>query len=142
MRSGPRGSGVRLVLEGGAPLAEYLAAYGRVDVALDPFPFHGATTSLDGLWMGVPVLTLRGDRMGAHLGESIAHAAGLGDWIAADEDDYVAKARTLTSDLDQLASTRGGLRDWILASPLYDGQRFAGHFEEALRGMWRTACSD
>ncbi|MCZ6637196.1 MAG: glycosyltransferase, partial [Alphaproteobacteria bacterium] len=130
----------RLVLEGHSPLPEYFAAYNRVDLALDPFPFHGATTSLDGLWMGVPVLTRRGDRVGTHLGESIAWAAGLGDWIADDDDDYVAKAVALTSDLDRLAALRAGLRAQVLASPLYDGARFARNFEDALRGMWRKAC--
>ncbi len=140
-RFGVHGIGAeRLVLEAGAPLAEYFAAYGRVDVALDPFPFHGATTSLDGLWMGVPVLTKRGDRMGTHLGESIAHAAGLSDWIADGEDDYVDKAVALTSDLGRLAELRAGLRDRILATSLYDGARFAKHFDDALRGMWRSAC--
>ncbi|MEE9290689.1 MAG: tetratricopeptide repeat protein, partial [Alphaproteobacteria bacterium] len=130
----------RLVLEGQSPLADYLAAYNRVDVALDPFPFHGATISLDGLWMGVPVVTLRGDRMGAHLGESIAHAAGLSDWIADDDEGYVAMAAALTSDLHRLAELRAGLRERVLASSLYDGARFARHFEDALRGMWQRAC--
>ena len=74
------------MLEGSAPLEDYFAAYRRVDVALDPFPFPGATTSLDGLWMGVPILTRRGRRVGTHLGESIAQAAGLADWIADDEE--------------------------------------------------------
>jgi predicted O-linked N-acetylglucosamine transferase (SPINDLY family) len=132
----------RLVLEGSSPLEEYFAAYHRVDVALDPFPFHGATTSLDGLWMAVPVLTRRGQRVGAHLGESIARNAGLADWIADDDDDYVTKAVALTSDLQRLAGLRAGLRAQVLASPLYDGQRFARHFEKALRGMWRKACGD
>jgi len=130
----------RLVLEGSSPLADYFAAYKRVDVALDPFPFHGATTSLDGLWMGVPILTRRGERVGAHLGESIAQAAGLGDWIADDDEGYVAMAVAMTSDLHRLAELRAGLRERILASSLFDGARFARHFEEALRGMWQRAC--
>ncbi len=132
----------RLVLEGSSPAEEYFAAYNRVDVALDPFPFPGGTISLDALWMAVPVLTRRGQRVGAHLGESIAQAAGLADWIADDDDDYIAKAVALTSDLQRLAGLRAGLRDQVLASALYDGARFARHFEEALRGMWRKACGD
>ena len=128
------------MLEGSAPLEDYFAAYRRVDVALDPFPFPGATTSLDGLWMGVPILTRRGQRVGTHLGESIAQAAGLADWIADDEEDYVAKAVAMTSDLHRLAELRAGLRQRVLASSLYDGTRFARHFEEALRGMWQRAC--
>ena len=130
----------RLVLEGSSPGADYFVAYNRVDVALDPFPYHGATTSLDGLWMGVPILTRRGERVGTHLGESIAQAAGLGDWIADDDAGYVALAVAMTSDLDRLAALRAGLRERVLASSLYDGARFAGHFEEALRAMWQRAC--
>ncbi|MDX1485110.1 MAG: hypothetical protein R3229_11580, partial [Alphaproteobacteria bacterium] len=92
------------------------------------------------LWMGVPMVTLKGDRVGAHLGESIARAAGLEDWIAADAEDYVAKARAFAADLDALAHLRAGLRDRVLASSLYDGARFARHFEDALRQIWRKAC--
>ncbi len=124
------------------PFEDYFAAYNRVDMGLDPFPFHGATITLDGLWMGVPMLTLRGDRMDAHLGEGICHIAGLEDWIADDADDYVAKAVSLSADLDRLADLRAGLRAQVLASPLYDGPRFARHFEDALRGMWEKACGD
>ena len=130
----------QLLLEGDSPPAEYLAAYNQVDVALDPFPFNGTTTSLDGLWMGVPVLTRRGQRMGAHFGESIAHAAGLSDWIAEDDGDYVAKAVALTSDLQELAEFRAGLRERVLASPFYDSARFARNFENALQDMWKKAC--
>lgn len=130
----------QLVLEGSSPYAEYFAAYNRVDVSLDPFPYAGGTTSLDSLWMAVPVLTRRGERADSHLGESIAQAAGLADWIADDDDDYVKKAADLTSDLQRLAELRAGLRERVLASSLYDGARFARHFEDALRGMWQRAC--
>jgi predicted O-linked N-acetylglucosamine transferase (SPINDLY family) len=131
----------RLMLEESSPPADYFTAYNRVDVALDPFPYHGATTTLDGLWMAVPILTRRGDRVGAHLGESIAQAAGLADWIADDDDGYVAIAVNMTSDLRRLAELRAGQRERVLTSPLYDGARFARHFEEALRGMWQKACN-
>jgi len=96
------------------------------------------TTSVEALWMGVPVLSLRGDRFMSRTAESIAHNAGLPDWVAADEDDYVAKAVAFASDLGRLAALRAGLRQQVLASPLFDAPRFARNFEEALWGMWRA----
>jgi predicted O-linked N-acetylglucosamine transferase (SPINDLY family) len=128
----------RLLLEGSLPRVELLAAYQRVDIALDPFPYPGGTTSMEALWMGVPVLTKRGDRFLSHMGESILHHAGLPDWIARDEDDYVAKAIQFAGDLPKLAALRAGLRQQVLASPLFDAPRFARNFEAALWGMWRA----
>jgi predicted O-linked N-acetylglucosamine transferase (SPINDLY family) len=130
----------RLVLEGPSPRAELLAAYNRVDIALDPFPYPGGTTSAEALWMGVPVLTLEGDRFLSHIGESILQNAGLPDWIAADADDYVARAVAHARDIPRLAELRHGLRQQVLASPLFDAPRFARHFETALRGMWAHWC--
>ncbi|MDD2893502.1 MAG: tetratricopeptide repeat protein [Halothiobacillaceae bacterium] len=126
----------RLILEGFAPRAELLASYNRVDIALDPFPYPGGTTSVEALWMGVPVLTKRGDRFVSHVGETVAHNAGQPDWIAADEEAYIAKAVDYASDLIRLANLRAGLRARVLASPLFDAPRFARHFEEAMWGMW------
>ena len=128
----------RLLLEGAAPRAELLATYNRVDIALDPFPYPGGTTSVEGLWMGVPILTRRGDRFLSHIGESIAHNAGLADWIAIDDDDYVAKAVAHSTDPARLAALRAGLRRQVLASPLFNASRFARHFESALWGMWQA----
>lgn len=130
----------RLRLEGASPRDEYLAAYHEVHIALDPFPFPGGTTSIEGLWMGVPVLTLKGDRFIGHQGETILHNAGLPDWIAADEDEYVAKAAAFARDLPALARLRAGLRERLVASPLCDAPRFARNLEAALRGMWRAWC--
>ncbi|MDD4964724.1 MAG: tetratricopeptide repeat protein [Gallionella sp.] len=126
----------RLILEGSSPRAELLAAYQRVDMALDPFPYPGGTTSVEAVWMGVPVLTKRGDHFLAHVGETIAHNAGLSAWVAQDEADYVAKAIAFAVDLDALAALRGRLRPQVMASPLFDAPRFAQHFEAALWGMW------
>ncbi len=129
-------AGERLLLEGASSRAEYLRAYHRVDVALDPFPFPGGTTSFEALWMGVPVLTRKGDRFLSRVGETIMRNAGLADWIAEDEDDYVARAVRVASDLDRLARLRRDLRAQVLASPLFDSGRFARHFEAAMSGMW------
>lgn len=130
----------RLILEGVSPRAEYLAAYHQVDIALDPFPYTGGTTTVEGLWMGVPALTLKGDRFIGHQGETILHNAGLDDWIARDEKDYVAKAVAFAVDLAALSELRGRLRGQLLTSPVCDAPRFARHFEAALRGMWRQWC--
>jgi predicted O-linked N-acetylglucosamine transferase (SPINDLY family) len=127
----------RLELEEGSPRAEMLEDYNRVDIALDPFPYSGCTTSVEALWMGVPVLTLRGDKFISRTTESIVHNAGLPGWIAADHDSYVAKAVAYATDLEGLATLRIGLRQQVLASPLFDAPRFARNFEAALLGMWQ-----
>src|SRR5665647_3677724 len=87
--------------------------------------------------MGVPVLTLKGDRFLSRLGESIAHNAGQANWIAEDLDDYVNKAVAFTSDLQHLANIRATLRDRVLQTPLFDAERFAKNFGETLWGMFR-----
>jgi predicted O-linked N-acetylglucosamine transferase (SPINDLY family) len=130
----------RLRLEPAGSYAEYLEAYARVDLALDPFPYTGGTTTVEGLWMGVPVLTLRGDRYIGHQGESLLHAAGLPDWVAADRDEYIRKAPAFAADRDALALLRAALRVQVAASPLFDALRFARHLEAALRGMWAKWC--
>lgn len=123
----------RLILEGASPREDYLRAYHRVDIALDPFPYPGGTTSVEGLWMGVPVLTLAGTSALARQGESILQNVGLPGWIATDADDYVARAARHAGDVQALAAVRQGLRRQLLASPLCDSQRFAHHFVRALK---------
>jgi protein O-GlcNAc transferase len=127
----------RLILEGADPRMAYLAAYQRVDIALDPFPFTGGTTSTEGLWMGVPVLTLTGERFLSRQGVGILMNAELSDWIATDADDYVARAVSHAADLVKLARLRQELRQQMLASPLFDAARFARNFETAMQGMWQ-----
>ena len=92
--------------------------------------------------MGVPVITKKGNSFISHLGESIAHNTGLSDWIAADEDDYVAKAISFASDFKSLAELRSSLRAQVLSSPLFDAKRFANNFETALREMWDEKNND
>ncbi len=131
----------RLVLEGRfASHEEHFRAYHRVDIALDPFPYPGITTTMEALWMGAPVLSMRGRRFISHQGETILHNLGLPQWIAEDEDDYVAKAVAFAGDLPALADLRAGLRGRLLVSPLCDAPRFARNFEHALRGMWQKWC--
>jgi predicted O-linked N-acetylglucosamine transferase (SPINDLY family) len=128
----------RIVMEGPSPRADYLAAYNRVDVSLSPFPYPGGTTTAESLWMGVPVLCRHGDRFLGHLCESVVHSADLGDWIALDDDDYVAKAVTWAGERTALAALRAGLRSRVLASSLCNPDRFARTLEAQFDAMWQA----
>jgi predicted O-linked N-acetylglucosamine transferase (SPINDLY family) len=126
----------RVTMVGNVPREEYLKAHADVDIILDTFPYPGATTTCEALWMGVPTLTLAGDTLVSRQGASLLACAGLDDWIAADEDDYVARAVAHAGDVDRLARLRSALRPAVLASPLFDAPRFARNLEAALHGMW------
>jgi predicted O-linked N-acetylglucosamine transferase (SPINDLY family) len=117
---------------------DHLATYNRVDIALDTFPYPGVTTSVEALWMGVPVLSLRGDRFISRSAASIAHHAGLPDWVVADEDEYVAKAVAFAANPDYLTALRAGLRHQVVQSPLFNAPRFARNFENALWAMYEN----
>ncbi len=130
----------RLILEGTSAFADYLVAYGRMDIALDPFPYTGGTTSIHALWMGVPVLTLAGDRLLARQGESMLHALGMEEWVAATEADYVVRAVRLGQAIESLQSLRAGLRARLEESPLMNAPQFAAELEAAFRAMWIRWC--
>jgi protein O-GlcNAc transferase len=130
----------RLILEGPSPRSAYVSEYNRVDIALDPFPFPGGATSAEALWMGVPVLTLAGDRFISRQGNGILINAGLSDWIATNPDDYVARAVRHAGNPRYLSVLRKDLRQQVLNSPIFDAPRFVRHFESALRGMWTQWC--
>ena len=133
----------RLVLQPAVDrYADHLARYADVDIALDPFPYNGGMTTIEALWMGVPVLVRRGDRYVSHMGENILHNLGLPDWIAADDADYADRAASFAADLSSLARLRQELRPRLIASPLMDAPRFARYLEAALRQMWRLWCAE
>jgi predicted O-linked N-acetylglucosamine transferase (SPINDLY family) len=117
--------------------AEYLSAYGEVDIALDPFPFGGGITTCDALWMGVPVITCPDETFASRHALSHLSNAGLTETIAATTDEYVELAVSLAGDLPRLAAIRGRLRPQVDASPLCDGKRFAENLMQLLRGVWR-----
>jgi predicted O-linked N-acetylglucosamine transferase (SPINDLY family) len=127
----------RVMVLGPVLHGEYLQTYQRVDIVLDTFPFPGGTTTCEGLWMGVPTLTLDGDSMISRQGAAMMTAAGLRDWVADTPETYIAKAVLFASDPAALAALRSGMRQRLLASPLFDVERFARHFENALTAMWR-----
>lgn len=131
----------RVILEGYIPRADYLAAHAEVDIILDTFPYPGGTTTCEALWMGVPTLTLAGNTMLSRQGASFLSCAGLTDWIANNEDDYVNLALAHASDIQKLAQLRDTLRQHVLGSPLFDAPRFALDLEEALTKMWQRKMS-
>ncbi|MBF0304324.1 MAG: tetratricopeptide repeat protein, partial [Alphaproteobacteria bacterium] len=131
----------RLCLDGFSPSPrQHLARYGAVDIALDTFPYNGTTTTCEALWMGVPVITLSGDRHAARVGASILTNVGLPELIARDERDYVRRAVELAGDRDRLRALRTGLRG-RLSEGLCDAPAFIADFEAALRTMWRMWCA-
>jgi predicted O-linked N-acetylglucosamine transferase (SPINDLY family) len=107
--------------------------YHDIDIALDTFPWSGHTTACESLWMGVPVVTLCGDRHASRMVSSILTAAGMSDYIAHTPDEYVAIAQKLASSPDTLAALRQGLRARMAQSVLCNGKAFTKRLEEAYR---------
>jgi predicted O-linked N-acetylglucosamine transferase (SPINDLY family) len=126
----------RLVLHYTAPQSSLWAGYGDVDIALDPFPHNAGTTTIEALWLGVPVLSLAGRPTVGRFGASILHAIGLEDWVTGDTDAYVARAVTAASDLQSLARLRMGLRPRLANSPLCDAHGLARAVEAVYRDLW------
>ncbi len=122
-------------------VSEHLALYEGVDVALDPFPFSGSTTTFEALFMGVPVVTLPQPRLVARWSASILTAVGLTEFIAASPDDYTAIAVRAARDGRGLATLRDGLRGRVLASSLCDAPRMTRHLERVYRALWRRWCA-
>jgi predicted O-linked N-acetylglucosamine transferase (SPINDLY family) len=114
----------------------HLALYGAVDIALDSFPYNGTTTTCEALWMGVPVVTLAGDRHAGRVGSSLLHAVGLADLVATDAAGYVEICRRLSGDLQRLAGLRAGLRERMQRSALRDEAGFARKLEDCYRQLW------
>jgi predicted O-linked N-acetylglucosamine transferase (SPINDLY family) len=120
---------------------DHLRLYERIDLALDPFPYNGTTTSCEALWMGVPVLTLAGQRHAARVGASLLGGLGLDTYVATSIDTYVARAVELARAPASLNALRGELRDRMTGSALCDGPRFARALETAYRQMWQRWCA-
>jgi predicted O-linked N-acetylglucosamine transferase (SPINDLY family) len=121
---------------------DHLALYGRVDIALDTFPYHGTTTTCEALWMGVPVVTRAGETHASRVGVSLLTNAGVAELVATSDESYVEVATTLARDFPRLAGLRATLRERMAASPLMDGPLFARNLEGAYRQMWRTWCAN
>jgi protein O-GlcNAc transferase len=122
-------------------IMDHLNSYAEIDIALDPFPYNGTTTTCEALWMGVPMVSLIGDHHAARVGFDLLSQVGIAELAAASIDLYVATAIALAGDVPRLTQLRQELRDRMRASPLCDAPRFTRAFEAGLRTMWREWCN-
>ncbi len=130
----------RVTFVGSRPHQQYLEVYHGIDIGLDTLPYNGHTTSLDSLWMGVPVVTLVGDTVVGRAGYCQLQNLGMPELIAKTPDQFIQIAVDLAGDLPRLQALRGDLRDRMRISPLMDAKRFARNIEDAYREMWKRWC--
>jgi predicted O-linked N-acetylglucosamine transferase (SPINDLY family) len=121
-------------------LSEYLSQYNQIDIALDPFPYPGGTTTCDALWMGVPVVSLAGEKAVSRAGLSILSSIGLPELVATTTKQYLDIATSLAANVPQLIALRSTLRDRMKQSPLMDASGFARDVETAFHRMWAAWC--
>ncbi|MBS1713334.1 MAG: tetratricopeptide repeat protein [Armatimonadetes bacterium] len=128
----------RVEVRGWSSGPDPFADYGEIDVALDTFPYTGATTTVEALHMGVPVVTLRGDRYASRMSSSILSAVGKDEWITGSVEAYVAEAARLAGDTAELARIRSGLRAQVAGSSLCQGHVAAKGLQDALDALWES----
>jgi predicted O-linked N-acetylglucosamine transferase (SPINDLY family) len=131
----------RVILEPRKRSNQYVL-YNKIDIALDPFPFNGGTTTLDALWMGVPVIALAGEYFTARMGVTILTNVGLSEVIAENEAAYVDLAVGFATDPARLRAIRHNLRQKMSGSRMMDFSAFARDIEAAYRGMWQVWCTN
>ena len=121
-------------LDWSATREEHLACYRMVDIALDTFPYNGATTTCEALWMGVPVVSLSGKVPASRMGRSILRAAGLEEWVTDEASRFVELACELARNFRSVRQERGALRGLVSASALCAESRYCSEFSQLLRG--------
>jgi protein O-GlcNAc transferase len=126
----------RLWLRGPSGLAQMMQEYGDMDIALDPTPYNGGTTTLQALWMGVPVVALEGSNFVSRMGASFLRSLGQPGWVAGDEDGYVAAAVALAQQAAAVRQGRAALRQQMAGSALCDMDRYVLDFQGLLERMW------
>ena len=127
----------RIIIEGKPKTREEMVKkYNQVDIALDPFPYSGITTSFESVWMGVPLYVLKGNNFYSRTGISINKNLGMEDWIANNKKDYFIKILKLTSDFNKLSQTREHLINKVNDSTLFDSSLFANNFNKMLWKIW------
>jgi protein O-GlcNAc transferase len=125
-----------------ASYKEHLAMYNDIDIALDTFPYNGTTTTCEAFWMGVPVVTLAGDRHASRVGISLLTNIGLPELAAETEDAYIDIAVKLAADIEKLQFLRGRMREMMMQSPLTNSAQFTANLEKRYREMWRSYCAE
>jgi predicted O-linked N-acetylglucosamine transferase (SPINDLY family) len=119
---------------------DHFSLYNRVDIGLDPFPYNGTTTTCEALWMGVPVVTLRGNRHSGRVGASIIHGVGLDELVTGSIPAYIDLACSLAQDKQRLSGLRKNLRGQMQNSKLMDANLFVDSLESTFRQMWVNWC--
>ena len=114
----------------------HINLYNEIDIGLDTFPYTGVTTTFEAIWMGVPVLTLKGDNFTSRCGESINVNLNLSEFIANDTDDYIKKAINFTKKIEIIRDLRKNLRERAKNSSLYKTKDFSNHFCNELKNLW------
>jgi predicted O-linked N-acetylglucosamine transferase (SPINDLY family) len=122
--------------------SSHLERYNDIDVALDPFPFSGSTTTFEALWMGIPVVTLLGANMAGRWSASMLTSLNLPELIAKTPADYIRICEKLCSEPERLADLRQRLRSLVASSPLCNGRHQARHLERVYRSLWRKWCRE
>jgi len=130
------GDAARIETRGWTTGDDPFADFAEIDVALDTFPYTGATTTVEALHMGVPVVTLRGDRYAARMSASVLNAVGRPEWVADSTEGYVTVATALASDIEKLDSVRRGLREEVAGSRLCDAASSAKSLQDTLDALW------
>ncbi len=123
-----------------ADMKGYFAQHNQIDILLDAIPFNGRTVTLHALWMGVPTLTLSGQGVAQNLGAEVMRNAGLPEWIAETEKQFIDKAQSISSDLEKLIKLRASLRDRVKNSEYFRPEVVADSLERALHKMWEIWC--
>ena len=130
----------RIQCIGKLPFEQYLRLHHQIDMMLDTQPWTGHTTSCHALWMGIPILTLAGNRYASRIGQRLNHALNLPEWIAKDHDDYVKKAVQFSKDRKRLESLRKNMRTRIRESGISHQTQYVNSLEYAFRKLWVNFC--
>ena len=132
----------RVIIANYLPVTEnHLKLYHQIDIGLDTYPYHGATTTCEALWMGIPVVTLVGDKHASRMGISILTTIGLTELIAKTPAEYIQICEKLANNMSYLKTLRAKMRERMQTSPLMDGATFTYHLESAYRNIWKKWCA-
>jgi predicted O-linked N-acetylglucosamine transferase (SPINDLY family) len=132
----------RVTCLGSSSREQHIAAFANIDISLDPFPQNGGVSTWESLQAGVPVIAKLGKSASSRAAAAIVTAVGLGDWVAADDDDYIAIARRHAADPAALTKLRAELPDRVASSAAGNGERYAREVEEGYRSFWRRYCEE
>ena len=121
---------------------EHLEMYHHIDIALDPFPYSGHTTTCEALWMGVPVIILSGSTHFSRMAVSLMTTASCPEWITHSKEEYIEKAIQLAYDQALLVQIKQTLRETVRNSPLCDGRNYIKQVEKQYRNIWQQWCND